>query len=112
MRWPIVALIPFSCTAANRPLWLVNAMVNLLSWMPAGEHDLAGRGGIAVLRLPRDGDRGVVGQADRRPQLDSARTAAHVEGADGDQPARPLHPGLVEVARRRRRQPRNVQLDG
>ena len=77
-----------------------------------GEHDLAGRGRVAVLRLPGDGDDGIVGQADRRPQLDGARAAAHVEGADGDQPARPLHPGLVVVAPRGGRQSRDVQLDG
>src|SRR5437764_7797480 len=56
----------------------------------AGEHDLAGGSGVAVLAFPGDGDRRVVGQTDRRPQLDRAR-AAQVEGADGDQPAGPLH---------------------
>src|SRR6185312_17428277 len=112
MRWPIVVLIAFSCTAANRPLWLVNAMVHLLSRMPASEDDLAGRGRVAVLWLPGHGDRGVVGQADRRPQLDGARAAAHMEGADGDQPVRPLHPGLVIEARRGGRQFRDVQGDG
>src|SRR5262249_7363026 len=65
-----------------------------------GEHDLAGRAGVAVLGLTGDGDHGVIGQVDRRPQLDGARAAAQMEGADGDQPARALHPGLVVIARR------------
>src|SRR5262249_26573011 len=102
--------------AASTPLAPSSAATRLFRDLPmtsgtAGEDDLAGGGGVAVLRLPGDGDRRVAGQGDRRPQLDGAR-AAHVEGADGDQPVRPLHPGLVVEARRGWRQARDVQLDG
>src|SRR5689334_881065 len=42
MSWPIVVLIPFSCTAANRLLWLVNAMMHLpQAWPARTEQDLA-----------------------------------------------------------------------